>query len=159
MLFQSRMRRAIAAVALGGLLAFGNAGVASADGSRGHDHDGHHAKHHSIRTMTDLTVYGKYACAKVTSHKGKPSGKVVFTLSRKSGKWEVSDSSYLRDGKACVKLPRLRPGWYKLTAHYEGDKCFAPSEDTEYFKVRGHGYYKHHNKHHESYKHHMYSKS
>ena len=139
------VRRVVAAVAVGGLLAVGQAGAASATGSRGddHDHDGYHSDHRyssSVKTTTDLKIYDRYACAYVWSYKGKPSGTVTFTL---YGKYSDTETVYLRYGKACVGLSYLHPGSYKLSARYNGYGSYLPSWDWEYFQVRGSGYYDH----------------
>lgn len=146
------VRRVVAAVAVGGLLAVGQVGAASAHGDD--DHDGYRSDHRyssTIKTTTDLRVYDRYACAHVWSYKGKPSGTVTFTL---YGRYSDSATVYLRYGKACVGLSRLHPGSYKLNARYNGYGPFLPSWDSEYFHVRGSGYYdhdRHEYDHHDSY--------
>jgi len=136
------IRRIVSAIAVGGLLAVGQvSGVGLTAASASHDHDGYHDRHDgrhysSIETTTDLTVYSRFACARVWSHRGTPSGTVTFYLVG-----DGSATTYLSDGRACVYLSRdLRDGSYRLVARYNGRFPFEPSWDSEYFRVHDHDF-------------------
>ena len=137
---RSHVARSVVALVSGGLLTAGpGIGAASAHGG---NHGGRHYEYYaaSVLTTTDLKVGARSACATVWSDAGRPRGSVTFSI-----EGEATATASLVNGTVCVKLPRLRPGTYQVTARYNGYGRYLPSSDTAYPTVKkrhGHGYYK-----------------
>lgn len=131
--------KTVLALASGGLLVVGPGFSASAHGG---DHSGRHYEYYaaSVLTTTDLKVGARSACATVWSDAGRPRGSVTFTTEGKA----ATATAPLGHGTGCVKLPRLRPGTYQLTARYNGYGRYMPSSGTAYLTVRNSGSGGHH---------------
>jgi hypothetical protein len=66
---------------------------------------------------------------------GKPAGKVTVKLTSK-GKKAVTKTAKAKNGKAVVKLPKLKAGSWKATVVYAGSVTFKSVKTVVTFKVK-----------------------
>jgi len=81
------------------------------------------------------TAKGGTLSVTLKSSGGKPAGKVTVKLTSK-GKKAVTRSAKAKDGKAVVKLPKLKAGSWKATVVYAGSDDFTSAKKVVTFKVK-----------------------
>jgi hypothetical protein len=81
------------------------------------------------------TAKGGTLSVTLKSSGGKPAGKVTVKLTSK-GKKAVTRTAKAKNGKAVVKLPKLKAGSWKATVVYAGSDAFTSAKKVVTFKVK-----------------------